>query len=378
MPAAPTGLPVAPVIAAAETPDVDVALNDEPAASRRSQVPAATYPPRASSPPFVETDPDGAIAQGDRHPEGALGSRARMDETPRPGAKGTLFAPVVDGPQIAGRVVNPYGKPEPNASIQIFDLSHNRRLVAETAAGADGRFRAQNLEPGRQYEIAAASTATANRLFGSTVAVPPDGSAVVRLEPEHRSRTGSTFGSLEKLPGAKALQGLVKAPNPEPQPISDNVRISGPRLVAAGRMNTSTSEESELTNAVAQERPPVMTEPVKLPSVGERTRELRIRRAEARGADVSTAAQKRSGLRQADAFRSSIGTALRACWSSFRAKSSSSISGEHGADPARRPFHISMNCIRSIQREGCTSSAWRPSTAAAANNCSNSKRRGSP
>jgi thiol-disulfide isomerase/thioredoxin len=273
VPAAPTGLPVAPAIAATETPDGDVALNDTRPLPE-DPVPAATYPPRASSPPFVETDPDGAIAQGDRLPDTALGSRARMDETPRPGAKGTQFAPVVAGPQIAGRVVNPYGKPEPNASIQIFDLSQNRRLVAETAAGADGRFRAQNLEPGRQYEVAAASTSTANRLFGSTVAVPPDGSAVVRLEPEHRTRTGSTFGSLEKFPGAKALQGLVKAPNPEPQPISDNVRISGPRLVAAGRTNTSTSEESELTNAVAQERPPVMTEPVKLPSVGERTREL--------------------------------------------------------------------------------------------------------
>jgi thiol-disulfide isomerase/thioredoxin len=108
------------------------------------------------------------------------------------------------------------------------------------------------------------------RLVGSTTATPPDGAAVVRLEPETRTRGGSTFGALENIPGAKALQGLVSRPNPDPQPIADNVRISAPRLVASH----ADAEPSDLTNAVAQERTTPESEPAALPQAGEKSRPL--------------------------------------------------------------------------------------------------------
>jgi len=268
VPSAPTGLPVAPaIVAAPDNPDVDGALNGDRVASDDARVPAATYPPRAVATPFNEPDPDAALVQDDRNSEAGLNSQPRREES-RPGPRGTLVGQPVGAPQIAGRVVNPYGRPEPNASIQVYDLAENRRLVAETASGPDGRFRAQNLEPGRKYEIAAATLGTGVRLVGSTTATPPDGAAVVRLEPDNRTRAGSTFGALENIPGAKALQGLVSRPNPETQPIADNVRISTPRLVA------SRSSASDLENAVAVERTTPESEPATLPRGGAKPKPL--------------------------------------------------------------------------------------------------------
>jgi thiol-disulfide isomerase/thioredoxin len=256
VPAVPVGAPPVPAIAALEPSDMDVAVNPPRVAVADDPLPAATYPPRAVSPPLSDQDPDAALVRDNA----GLNNRSQ-DPSPRLQPKGTLVAPLTDGPLIAGRVVNPYGRPEPNASIQVFDLSNNRRLVAETASGPDGRFRAMNLEPGRQYEIAAASTATGTRYFGTIVAVPPDASAVVRLEPEERNRSGSTFGKLDNGFGSKGIPGLAARSNADPQPTSDNVRISTPRLVAAARVE-SPSMNGELTNAVAEER----SEPVKLPT----------------------------------------------------------------------------------------------------------------
>jgi thiol-disulfide isomerase/thioredoxin len=274
VPAAPTGLPAVPAIAVGDSPDYDVALNEAAPPPDAARVPAATYPPRAAAVPYAEPDLDAALAGNARSPEAGLNSRPRMEATPRPGPPGSLLAPIVDGPQLAGRVVNPYGRAEPNASIQVYDLDANRRLVAETASGPDGRFRAQNLEPGRHYEVAAATEGKGVRFFGTAAATPPDGSVVVRLEPEQRNRNGSTFGSLDNLPGAKTIQGLVGRPNQEPQPTSDNVRISAPRLVAANSVSTLSSSGSELSNAVAEEYTATATEAARLPQTGEQPKAL--------------------------------------------------------------------------------------------------------
>jgi thiol-disulfide isomerase/thioredoxin len=260
VPAVPGGLPAVPAIAAAENlTDYDVASNDDRIGGE-PRVPAATYPPRVASPPLGEPDPDAALVRDN------VGLNNRItEEAPPPGRRGSLVAPPVDGPQIVGRVVNAYGRPEPNASIQIFDLAQNRRLVAETASGPDGRFRALNLEPGRQYEIAAASLAGGMRSIGTLVAVPPEAAAVVRLEPENR-RSNPSYGVLDGVLGSKALQSLTSRPKAEPAPTSDNVRISAPRLVAADRTDNAASN-GELTNAVAEER----SEPATLPSTTART-----------------------------------------------------------------------------------------------------------
>jgi thiol-disulfide isomerase/thioredoxin len=220
---------VAPPIGLDEPTAVAAVHPTQPAPA--SNIPATTYPPQLASPPTTETDPDALLAANTNPANANLNNRTRVTETPRPGAPGTRLEPAVENTQILGRVVNLNGRPEVNASIRVLEVNQGNRVAAETASGPDGRFRIQNLAPGVRYEIQAATSTSGLRYIGSTMATPPEASAVVRLEPENRG--GRLAGTSGWLPG-RTLQPASDSENGASTGrtvFPRLVRISSPRLL---------------------------------------------------------------------------------------------------------------------------------------------------
>lgn len=136
-------------------------------------IPPAPVPemPRTEDPALVDRIPlrDGPFVPRNDNP------------TPRPGPPGSTLQPLVTGPELIGRVVDDQGRPVASASIQVVERSRaGRRVAAELASAADGRFRVRNLQPGIQYDLVATTT-RGPRLVGTTVAVPPDTAVIIQL-----------------------------------------------------------------------------------------------------------------------------------------------------------------------------------------------------
>ncbi|HVJ81292.1 MAG TPA: thioredoxin domain-containing protein, partial [Planctomycetia bacterium] len=189
-------------------------------------IPATTYPPRLDSPPFAEPDLDAQLARNGRN----LDDRARAGEDPRNVPPGAAVAPGVAPQEILGRVVNAYGRPEPNAGIQVRDLTSNREVVAELASDSEGRFQIQNLRPGARYELLAATQVGGMRYTGASVATAPEGSAVVRLEAQNKS--GPKLAD-RSAPGPSWGRGVGQAQPSIPTAYAGAVRITAPRMLEA-------------------------------------------------------------------------------------------------------------------------------------------------
>lgn len=141
--------------------------------------PATTVPAIAAAEPRLSDNPNPGIA--------GVGNRRLVTETPRPGPVGSPLEPATSGPDLVGRVVDPLGRPEPNAPVRVLDLSRAGQVAAEVATDGDGRFEVRNLQPGTQYELIAVRSAVGQRLAGSTIAVPPNTSVLIQVASEYAS-----------------------------------------------------------------------------------------------------------------------------------------------------------------------------------------------
>lgn len=164
------------------------------------------------------------------------GNRRRTTQTPRPGPPGSQLELASDGPQLVGRVVNSYGRPEPRASLQVIEVGSSRRIVAEAVSASDGTFRVVNLRPGAQYEVVAATTNKGVREIGTARAVVPQTNVLVQLEDESvasspglrpRSRTAPS----EPLAPLAVRGQPIAAPVSNPLPGS--VQVSTPTMLQA-------------------------------------------------------------------------------------------------------------------------------------------------
>ena len=127
-------------------------------------------------------------------------NRARLTQTPRPGAKGESLTPAIQGPEFAGRVVDNMNRPRPEVAIEIRDVQQDNRLVAYVASGADGTFRVRNLRAGGQYELVALTSSSGRRMKGSTLAVAPDPAVLIQVIP-------TSVGSVSQRPGYRVDEG---------------------------------------------------------------------------------------------------------------------------------------------------------------------------
>lgn len=136
-----------------------------------------------SGPPLVDREFADLLPTNPNMADTGARNRRRVTEIPKPGPPGTSLNLASNGPELIGRVLDAYGRPIPQASIQVRDLSRSV-VVAEVASAMQGAFRIRNLIPGVQYELTAAASMGGRRLRGSTLAVAPDTSVIIQVESE--------------------------------------------------------------------------------------------------------------------------------------------------------------------------------------------------
>lgn len=246
------GVAAAPVVPARPQPQAETV----PAVPAPQELPVPASPAPAPQ-PFPSFEPPQNAVGAEFEPPGRApespanrpldrpyaGDRTRVTRTPRPGPPGSSLELASDGPEFVGRVVNPYGRPEPGASIQIREVGGLSRVIAEVASGQDGAFRVVNLVGGVQYELSAASSQAGQRYVGSTIAVPPDTSVIIPLRAENRS----PVSALEGPPGQR---------RPIPQPTSDRDTYAG----------ASRRQRSRRGGAVVVSTPALLGRPNEVPA----------------------------------------------------------------------------------------------------------------
>lgn len=205
--------------------------------------------PAAPVGPIPAYPPEAAIRQNPNPAETGAINQGRLAQTPPPGPPGSTLERFPQGPELAGRVVNPYGQSEAGASIQVLDASRGGQVIAEVASARDGSFRVLNLVPGAQYELRAASNTLGRRLFGSAIAVPPNTAVLLQLDFESNGDFSPLGNRLSTTTPEQQIAGnrptgppreptnrgglLVATPvlmgRPEPLPIASPYRQTPPR-----------------------------------------------------------------------------------------------------------------------------------------------------
>ncbi len=112
------------------------------------------------------------------------------------------------GPSLSGRVVEPTGEAVEGATLQALDATG--RTVAETASGADGSFRIEDLESGT-YDLVAAAPDHARRTLPAVSVRPGAPPVSVVLEP---GAGGSLEVSLTRNDGSPLAGALVSLLDP--------------------------------------------------------------------------------------------------------------------------------------------------------------------
>lgn len=177
-------------------------------------------------------------------------NRRRVIETPRPAEPGTTLELAPDGPEVVGRIVNSYGRPEPRATIQARDVVSGE-LWAEVASNGGGAFRISNLRPGAQYELVAFTASQGIRESGRTFVSAPNTNVVIQV-----SQEGGGSGSPAGQQGAAPASGQGFGPGLSP-PATVAPGMAVPQFPQFAPVRPSPSPGARLPGSIQVITPPM-------------------------------------------------------------------------------------------------------------------------